>query len=93
MPVSQIQHNERSISMNIILFLLIGALAGWLAGQIMKGEGFGFLGNMLVGVIGAFLGGFLFDIIGVHGQGLVASLFTAVIGAVVLLFIVGQIKK
>ncbi len=79
--------------MNIILFLLIGALAGWLAGQIMKGEGFGFLGNMLVGVIGAFLGGFLFDIIGVHGQGLVASLFTAVIGAVVLLFIVGQIKK
>ena len=46
--------------MDIILFLLLGALAGWIAGKIMKGSGFGLIGNIVVGVIGAFIGGFLF---------------------------------
>jgi len=50
--------------MNFILFLIIGALAGWLAGQIMKGRGFGVIGNILVGVVGAFIGGFLFRVLG-----------------------------
>ena len=77
----------------IILYLIIGALAGWIAGQIMKGRGFGVLGNIIVGVIGGFLGGFLFSLIGVSGGGLIWSLIMAVVGAVVLLFIASLFKK
>ena len=81
--------------MSIIYFLLIGALAGWLAGQIMKGRGFGLLGNIVVGIVGAFVGGQLLSgVLGVYvGGGLVGSLIVAVLGAIVLLFIVGLIKK
>ena len=79
--------------MNIILYLLIGAVAGWLAGLIMKGSGFGILGNIIVGVIGGFLGGFLFGLLGLTTGGLIGSLVTALLGAIVLLFIVGLIKK
>jgi len=79
--------------MNVIYFLLIGLLAGWLAGQIMKGRGFGLLGNLVVGVVGAVLGGFLLGILGLHGYGLIGSLVTALIGAVVLLWVVSMIKK
>ena len=79
--------------MQFIGFLLIGAVAGWLAGQIMKGRGFGLLGNMVVGVVGAVLGGYLFSLFGLAAGGLMGSLVTAVIGAVVLLFVVGLIRK
>jgi len=75
--------------------LLIGAAAGWLGGQIVKGSGFGLLGNMGVGVAGAFIGGFVLNKIGVHlGDGLLLGVLApAVIGAVILLVIVGFIKK
>lgn len=79
--------------MNFILFLIIGAIAGWLAGKIMKGRGFGILGNMVVGIVGAFIGGMLFRAIGLASYGLIGSLITATFGAVVLLFIIGLIKK
>jgi uncharacterized membrane protein YeaQ/YmgE (transglycosylase-associated protein family) len=79
--------------MHIIYFLLIGLLAGWLAGQIMKGRGFGLLGNLIVGVVGAVLGGFLLGILGLHGYGLLGNLIVALIGAVVLLWVVSMIKK
>jgi uncharacterized membrane protein YeaQ/YmgE (transglycosylase-associated protein family) len=80
--------------MSFIWFLLIGALAGWLAGLIMKGRGFGIIGNIIVGVIGAMLGGFIFGLLGLSaGGGLVGSLFTAFVGAVVLLFVVRLVKK
>lgn len=80
--------------MDFIWFLLIGLVAGWIAGQLMKGRGFGALGNMLVGVIGAVLGGWLFGVLGFSsGDGLIGSLITAVVGAVVLLFLVGLVKK
>ncbi|WMW65194.1 GlsB/YeaQ/YmgE family stress response membrane protein [Nitratidesulfovibrio liaohensis] len=79
--------------MSIIWFLLLGALAGWLAANLMQGRGFGFLGNMAVGVVGAVLGGFLFRMVGVHGGGMMGSLVTAVVGAIVLLFLVGLIKR
>ena len=79
---------------SLIAFLLIGAVAGWLAGLLMRGGGFGLLGNIVVGVIGAFVGGFLFGLVGVSaGGGLIGSLITAVVGAAVLLFIVGLFKK
>jgi uncharacterized membrane protein YeaQ/YmgE (transglycosylase-associated protein family) len=79
---------------SLIAFLLIGAVAGWLAGLLMRGGGFGLLGNIVVGIIGAFVGGFLFGLVGLSaGSGLVGSLITAVVGAAVLLFIVGLFKK
>lgn len=79
--------------MNLIWFLLIGLAAGWLAGKIMKGRGFGLFGNLGVGVVGSFLGGWLLGVLGLSFGGTVGSLVTATVGAVVLLFIVGLIKK
>lgn len=78
----------------LLWFLLIGAAAGWLAGLLMKGRGFGVLGNILVGVVGSVLGGWLFRALNFWpGGGLVGSLFTAFAGAVVLLFVIGLIRK
>lgn len=74
--------------MEFLYFLLIGAAAGWIAGQLMKGRGFGVIGNIVVGIIGAYLGGFLLGEMGVSigASELVNQLVTAVIGALVLLF-------
>ncbi|KRS21641.1 transglycosylase [Alishewanella sp. WH16-1] len=79
--------------MNFILFLIIGAVAGWLAGNIMKGRGFGVLGNMVVGIVGSFLGGMLFGALGLKAFGLIGSLITATVGAVVLLYLISLMKK
>ena len=80
--------------MEFVWFILIGLAAGWLAGQVMKGGGFGVLGDIVVGVIGALLGGFLFRTFGVSaGGGLLASLIVATIGAIVLLFVLRLVKK
>jgi len=80
--------------MSILWFLVVGLVAGWLAGILVKGGGFGLVGDLIVGVIGAFLGGFLFSTFGVSmGGGLVGSLIVATVGAVVLLFIVRLIKR
>lgn len=79
--------------MSFIWFLVVGLIAGWLAGQIMKGKGFGLWGNLIVGVIGAFVGGFLFDLLGLSFGGIVGSLIAALVGAIVLLWIIGLVKK
>lgn len=81
--------------MEYLYFLLIGAAAGWIAGQIMKGGGFGMIGNIIVGIIGAFIGGILLGSLGISigGSETVDQLITSVIGAVVLLFLVGLIRK
>ncbi|MFZ4728748.1 GlsB/YeaQ/YmgE family stress response membrane protein [Pseudanabaena sp. UWO311] len=80
--------------MSFIWFILIGLAAGWLAGQLMRGGGFGLVGDIVVGVIGALLGGFLFSTFGVStGGGLLGSLIVATIGAVVLLFGLRLIKS
>lgn len=79
--------------MNFILFLIIGAVAGWLAGNIMKGRGFGVLGNIVVGIVGSFLGGMLFGALGLKAFGLIGSLVTATVGAVVLLYLISLVKK
>lgn len=79
--------------MKLILFLLIGALAGWLAGKMTKGKGFGFLGNMVIGVVGAFIGGFLFTLIGIVAFGLLGSLLMALAGALILLWLIRLVKR
>jgi len=78
----------------ILIFLVVGAVAGWLAGQIVRGMGFGLIGNIVVGIVGAFIAAWLLPRIGiVIGGGIVASIINATIGAVVLLVIIGLIKR
>ncbi len=80
----------------LIILLVVGAIAGFLAGVIMKGGGFGLIGNIIVGVIGAFVGSFIFQQLGVGGmtnEPILDSIIVALIGAIVLLFIIGLIKR
>jgi uncharacterized membrane protein YeaQ/YmgE (transglycosylase-associated protein family) len=79
--------------MHIIWFLLVGLVAGWLAGKIMKGSGFGVLGDIVIGIVGAFIGGFLFRLVGIYAGGTIGSIIIATIGAVVLIYIVKVIKR
>jgi uncharacterized membrane protein YeaQ/YmgE (transglycosylase-associated protein family) len=79
--------------MELLWFLLIGLLAGWLAGLFVKGSGFGLIGDMIVGCIGALVGGFLFGLLGLTAAGLLGSLIMATVGAVVFLAIVRTLKK
>lgn len=80
--------------MGLLWFLIIGAVAGWLAGLFMKGGGYGLIGDIIVGCVGALLGGWLFSTFGVSlGGGLLGSLIVAFIGAVILLFLVRLIKR
>jgi uncharacterized membrane protein YeaQ/YmgE (transglycosylase-associated protein family) len=77
----------------LLIILAIGAVAGWLAGVIMKGGGFGLLGDIVIGIIGAFIGGFLFSLLGISAGGLIGQIITATVGAVVLIFVLRLIKK
>ena len=78
----------------IIVWLIIGALAGWIAGKLVKGGGFGVIGNIVVGIVGAVVGGWLAGVLGISiGSGFIASVVTAVVGAVILLAIVSAIKR
>ncbi|WP_229668511.1 GlsB/YeaQ/YmgE family stress response membrane protein [Arenimonas soli] len=77
----------------MLVFLVIGALAGWLAGLVMKGRGFGILINMVVGVLGAFFGGWLLPKLGISFGGDIGVFITAFIGAVLLLAIISLIKR
>ncbi len=80
--------------MNFIWFLIVGLIAGWLAGVLVKGGGFGIIGDLVVGVIGALVGGYLFGILGIGANGgLIGSIVVATIGAVVLLVIVRALKR
>ncbi len=79
--------------MDFLWFILIGAAAGWLAGQILKGSGFGVLGNIVVGVLGGLLGGWLFPMLGVTFGGFTGTLVMATGGALLLLFLLGVSAK
>ena len=79
--------------MDILWFLIIGIAAGWIAGQIMKGSGYGVIGDLIVGAIGGLLGGYLFRLLGIGLGGLLGELITAVIGAVVLIAIIRLIRR
>ena len=77
----------------LIWFLLIGLIAGWLAGRVMRGGGYGVVGDMIVGVIGALLGGWLFGVLGIGVGGLIGSLITAFVGAVILIALLRLIRR
>jgi uncharacterized membrane protein YeaQ/YmgE (transglycosylase-associated protein family) len=78
---------------SILIFLGIGAVAGWLAGTIMKGGGFGLIADIIIGILGAVVGGVLFTVLGISAGGLIGAIVTATVGAIVLLFIIHAIKK
>ncbi|NHB75752.1 GlsB/YeaQ/YmgE family stress response membrane protein [Rhodobacter calidifons] len=78
----------------LVITLIIGAVAGWLAGQIVKGYGFGLLGNIVVGIVGAFLASLLFPYAGLSlGGGIVGAIISATLGAVILLLLIRVIKR
>lgn len=72
----------------MLSFLIIGIVAGWLAGRFMQGQGFGLIGDLVVGVVGSFIGGFLLSFVGVKTEGTFGRIITATIGAVVLLYVI-----
>jgi uncharacterized membrane protein YeaQ/YmgE (transglycosylase-associated protein family) len=80
---------------SLLVFLIVGAIAGWLAGVIVKGHGFGLVGNIVVGIVGAFLAGWLLPMLGLNLglSGIVGSIIFALIGAVILLVIIGFFKR
>jgi uncharacterized membrane protein YeaQ/YmgE (transglycosylase-associated protein family) len=79
---------------SLLIICLIGGIAGWLAGVIVKGHGFGVLGNIVVGIVGAFVGSWALGMLGIAiGGGMIASIINAVIGAVLVLFLIGLIKR
>jgi uncharacterized membrane protein YeaQ/YmgE (transglycosylase-associated protein family) len=80
--------------MQFVWFALVGLVAGWLAGLLVKGGGFGIVGDIVVGVIGALLGGFLFGLLGLSSGGsLIGAIVVATIGAIVLIFILRLVKR
>jgi uncharacterized membrane protein YeaQ/YmgE (transglycosylase-associated protein family) len=81
---------------SLIVFLLVGLVAGWLAGKLVRGGGFGLIGDIIVGVIGAFIGGWLLPKVGITSivhQPIIDAIISATIGAVILLFILRLIKR
>jgi uncharacterized membrane protein YeaQ/YmgE (transglycosylase-associated protein family) len=81
-------------AMGIILWILVGLIAGWAAGQVMKGGGYGVVVDIVLGILGGVLGGWLFGVLGIWpGGGLIGSIIVAFIGAVILIWITRLIKK
>ena len=78
----------------IIVWLVVGAIAGWLAGQVVKGSGFGLVGDIVVGIVGAVIAGWLFPYLGISlGGGIIGAIIAALIGAIILLVIIRLIKR
>jgi uncharacterized membrane protein YeaQ/YmgE (transglycosylase-associated protein family) len=78
----------------IIIWLIVGAVAGWLAGQVVKGGGFGLVGDIVVGIIGAVVGGWLLPRLGIYiGGGIIAAIINAAIGAIIVLLVVRLVKR
>jgi uncharacterized membrane protein YeaQ/YmgE (transglycosylase-associated protein family) len=78
---------------HILMFLVIGVLAGFLAGKMMRGAGYGLVGDLVLGVIGSFVGGWVFGLLGITAGGIVGALVISVVGALVLLYVVRLFKK
>ncbi|OIN98512.1 MAG: transglycosylase [Desulfovibrionaceae bacterium CG1_02_65_16] len=77
----------------ILLFIVIGLVAGWLAGVLVKGGGFGILGDIVVGVLGAVIGGYCFGVLGIGGSGILGEILIATVGAVLLIFVLRLVRR
>lgn len=79
--------------MGFLWFIIVGIVAGFVAGKLMRGGGFGLLVNLVVGIIGAVLGGWVFGLLGITTTGIIGSLITATVGAIILLWIISLFQK
>jgi uncharacterized membrane protein YeaQ/YmgE (transglycosylase-associated protein family) len=78
---------------SILVIITVGLIAGWLAGQIAWGTGFGIIGDLLIGIVGAFIGNWLFAQLGIHiGTGIIAAIISATIGALILLALISLVR-
>jgi len=78
---------------SLLVIIIVGIVAGWLAGQIVRGAGFGLLGDLLVGIVGAFIGSWLLPKLGIHlGAGMIREIINATIGAIILLLIIRLVR-
>jgi uncharacterized membrane protein YeaQ/YmgE (transglycosylase-associated protein family) len=77
---------------NWVWFIIIGIAAGWLAGQVMKGSGYGLLGDLIIGAIGGFIGGYVFGLLKIPSGGRLGSLITATVGAILLIVVVRALR-
>jgi uncharacterized membrane protein YeaQ/YmgE (transglycosylase-associated protein family) len=78
---------------NLIWWVVVGLIAGWAAGKIMKGGGYGAVTDIILGIVGAVLGGWLMGMLGIHAGGLIGTILVAILGAVILIWITRLIKK
>ncbi|MDO9100150.1 MAG: GlsB/YeaQ/YmgE family stress response membrane protein [Caldisericota bacterium] len=76
-----------------VWFIIIGIAAGWLAGQVMKGSGYGLLGDLIIGAIGGVVGGYVFGLLKIKSVGLLGALITATVGAILLIVVVRGIRR
>ncbi len=76
---------------SLLILLLVGLIAGWLAGIVMKGRGYGIIGNIILGILGSLIGGFLFNLLGLSASGLVGGIIVSFIGAVALIFVMRRL--
>ena len=79
--------------LGILGALVLGGVSGWLAGLIMKGSGFGLVGNIIVGMIGGFIGSWLLGLVGIGFSGPITTIIGSVLGAIILLFVIGLVKR
>lgn len=77
----------------LIWWIIIGLIAGWAAGKIMKGRGFGMIGDILLGMVGGIVGGWVVGLLGIGGGGLIWSILVSILGAVILIWLARMIKK
>ena len=80
-------------SEHLLLFLVLGIVAGFLAGKIMKGSGFGLVGDLIVGVIGSFIGVWVFGLLGISSGGIIGLLVAAIVGSLLLLYVIRLVKS
>jgi uncharacterized membrane protein YeaQ/YmgE (transglycosylase-associated protein family) len=86
-------HQMHMSSESLLVILFVGLVAGWLAGQIVQGTGFGLIGDLIIGILGAFIGSWLLPQLGIHlGTGLISAIVNATIGAVLLLLVVRLVR-
>ena len=78
---------------SLISFVVIGLIAGWIVGKILKGQGFGLAGNLMIGIVGSVVGGVLFWVLGFTPRNIVGSIVTAVVGALFFLFVASELRK
>jgi len=79
--------------MSLLWFLIVGIIAGFLAGKIMNGTGYGLLGDLIVGVVGSLIGGYLFGLLGIGAGGLIGAILTALVGAIILIWIIRLLRR